>query len=533
MVTMNRTSLHNVARMDSEADTAGTSDLTSYFTILKRRWWLLVLVPLLLALGAYSLTSLPKATYDATATLLVSPTGGQGGSTSSDVTAATLLSQTYGALVTSPPILQNVVTALHLPETPTQLASLVTVTAEPASAVIRISTKYDSPQVAADISNAIGNQFIAFLTDLQKTGASQSSQALRDSVNKARSDRDTVTAQLAALRAAPNTPTPEEATQIANLDSQRAQLESTYSGLLDLQQRMDLAQFTTQNAVTLAVRALPPQRPVRSIRLIATAGALLAGFGATIVGIVLSEQANPRVRSRNDVEQAAEAPILAAVPRTHRTDHIEVVYEPRSAMSEAIYAIQTQLWLEAKANAATTITITSPGAREGASVIAANLAVAFAQAGQRVVLVDGNLRTPSHWRLFEKDAKHPGLAELIAVPTMEPRDVLANGPHDDLHLLLAGPVSIIPTERLTGERLERIVSDLRRHADVIIIDAPPLRTDSDTLLFAVAADHAVVVARTNHTRMDSLRTTLASIEAMNVRIFGLVVYDGDRNGSSA
>lgn len=533
MVTMNRTSLQNVTHMESEADGVGTSDLTGYFTILKRRWWLLVLIPLMLALGAYSLTSLPKATYDATATLLVSPTGGQGGSTSTDVTAATLLSQTYSALVTSPPILQNVITALHLPETPTQLASLVSVTAEPASAVIRISTKYGSPQAAADISNAIGGQFIAFLTDLQKTGANQSSQALRDSVNKARSDRDNISAQLAALRAAPGTPTPEETTQIANLDSLRAQLEGTYSGLLDLQQRMDLAQFTTQNGVTLAVRAVPPQRPVRSIRLIATAGALLAGFGATIVGIVLSEQANPRARSRNDVQRVAEAPILATVPRAHRKDHVEVVDEPRSAMSEAIYAIQTQIWLEARANAATTITITSPGPGEGASVIAANLAVAFAQAGQRVALVDGNLRHPSLWRLFKKDAKHPGLAELIAVPTMEPRDVLTNGPHDGLHLLLAGPVSVIPTERLTGERLEQIVADLRSRADVIIIDAPPLRTDSDTLLFAVAADHAIVVARANHTRMDSLRTTLASIRAMNVRIFGLVLYDGDRNGSSA
>ncbi len=533
MVTMNRPSLLNAAAIENEPDDANPSDFTGYISLLKRRWWLLVLIPLVLAFSAYLLTSLPKATYDATATLLVSPTGGQSGTPSTDAPTTTLLAQTYSALVTAPSVLQGVIADLHLPETPAQLASLVTVAPEPSSAVIRISTKYRSPQDAADISNAIGTHFITFLMDLQKTGVNQSSQALRDSVNKARSDRDSVTAQLTALRASPNTPTPEEAAQIANLDSLREQYQSTYSSLLDLQQRMDVAQLTAQNAVSLAIRALPPQNPVRSLRLIATAGALLVGFGATVVGIVLAEQANPRVRLRNDVRHVADLPLLATVPRTHSRDTIEVMHEPRSSMSQAIYSIQTQIWLKARTNEATVITITSSGSGEGASVIAANLAVAFAQAGQRVVLVDGNLRRPSLWKIFKKDAKHPGLAELIAVPALAPQDVLANGPHDNLQLLLAGPVSVIPTERLIGERLENILADLRKRADVIIIDAPPLLTDSDTLLFAANADHAVVVMRTNHTRMDSLRMTLASIRAMRVNILGLVLYDANRDGSLA
>lgn len=533
MVTMNRPSLHTVAAMENELDDANPSDFTGYISLLKRRWWLLVLIPLLLACSVYSLTSLPKATYDATATLLVSPTGGQSGAPFNDAPTATLLTQTYSALVTAPPVLQAVVADLHLPETPTQLASLVTVAPEPSSAVIRISTKYRSPQEAADISNAIGTHFITFLTGLQKTGVNQSSQTLRDSVNKARSDRDSVSAELAALRAGPNTPTPAEAARIATLDSLREQDQSAYSSLLEVQQRMDVAQLTAQNAVSLAVHALPPQRPVRSLQLIATAGALLMGFGATVVGIVLGEQVNPRVRSRKDVRHVADLPMLATVPRTRSRDKIEVVHEPRSSMSQAIYSIQTQIWFEAKANEAPVIMMTSAGSEEGASVIAANLAVAFAQAGQRVVLVDGNLRRPSLWKLFEKDAKHPGLAELIAVPALAPQDVLADGPHDNLHLLLAGPVSVIPTERLIGERLENVLDDLRKSADVIIIDAPPLLMDSDTLLFAVNADHAVIVARTNRTRVDSLRTTLARIRAMRTDIIGLVLYDVDRDRSLA
>ena len=118
------------------------------------------------------------------------------------------------------------------------------------------------------------------------------------------------------------------------------------------------------------------------------------------------------------------------------------------------------------------------------------------------MLIDGNLRAPSLWKLFEKDAKHPGLAELVALPTLAPRDVLADGPVPDLQLLLAGPVSVIPTERLTSERVERILDDLREHADLVIIDAPPPLADSNTLLFAMNADHTIVVARADRTRSE-------------------------------
>ena len=201
-------------------------------------------------------------------------------------------------------------------------------------------------------------------------------------------------------------------------------------------------------------------------------------------------------------------------------------------MSEAIFALQTQIWIEAREDTATTVTLTSAGPGEGTSAMAANLATAFAQAGKRVVLIDGNLHAPSLWKLFEKDAKHPGLAELVALSTLAPRDVLADGPVPGLQLLLAGPVSVIPTERLTSERVERILDDLRAHADLVIIDAPPARADSNTLFFAMNADHTIIVARADRTRSEALRMTVASIRSVRAYLLGLVLCDVDRDGAS-
>ena len=299
MVTMNRNAVnYNTVEMaipENEMDSAASSDLSGYIAPLKRRWWLLIIIPVLLALIAYELASLRPSSYNATATLLVNPVAGATGTAADQITAATLLTKTYSGFVTSPAILQRVATDLKLPESPTQLESLVTAMADPSAQVIRISTKYSSAQGAANITNAVADRFLAFLAELPSGGASQSSQALRDSIDKARSDRDTVAAQIATLHASPNIPTAEDNAKLASLDSLLQQYQSTYTGLLDLQQRLSVSQLTSQNNVSIVLRATPPQGPTGSLKLLATAAALLAGFGATVVGVVLFEQANPRV----------------------------------------------------------------------------------------------------------------------------------------------------------------------------------------------------------------------------------------------
>lgn len=533
VVMMSRDGLQHMDAVEGEPDETRVSDLTGTIAVLKRRWWLLVAVPLLLAIGAYALASLRAENYRATATLLVSNSGGSSGNPANDVTAATLLAQTYRGLVTSPPVLQGVITDLRLPETPAQLAPLVTVAADPSSQVIRITTKYRSPQLAASISNAVGEHFVAFLVDLQKTGLNQSSQTLRDSIDKARQDRDNASTELASLQAVPGTPTDEQAARITSLNALLSQYQTTYSNLLELQQRLELTQFAPQNGVSLIVRALPPANPAKSIRLLATAGAYFAVFGVTVVGIVIAEQASPRVHSHKDVRRITDLPVLFTVPRTREDGGVAVLREPRSATSEAIHSLRAQLRSEVRKDGATTVLITNPGPREGASVIATNLAVAFAQAGQRVILIDGNLREPSHWKVFAKDPKHPGLAELSAVTALGADDVLTGGPHDNLQLLLAGPVSVIPTERLTQERLEGIVADLRRRADVIIIDAPPPLAQFDALLYADTADLALIVARGERTHLETLRMTLARIRSMNSPTLRLILYGLNRNGTGA
>src|SRR3979490_1737611 len=121
VIAMSRDGLQTMEAIENEPHESSLSDLSGSIAVLKRRWWLLLLVPILLALGVYELSSRRAASYNATATLLVSNVGSPSGNPSNDVTAATLLAQAYRGLVTSPPVLQGVVTDLRLPETPMQL----------------------------------------------------------------------------------------------------------------------------------------------------------------------------------------------------------------------------------------------------------------------------------------------------------------------------------------------------------------------------------------------------------------------------
>ena len=166
MVTMNRSAAETTISQESDLDSAPASDLSGYIAPLRRRWWLLIIIPVVLALMAYELASLRPSSYNATATLLVNPVPGATGTAADQITAATLLTKTYSGFVTSPVILQRVATDLKLPEDPDPTGIDRDGNGRSSAQVIRISTKYSSAQGAADITNAVSDRFIAFLAEL-------------------------------------------------------------------------------------------------------------------------------------------------------------------------------------------------------------------------------------------------------------------------------------------------------------------------------------------------------------------------------
>ncbi len=129
VVAINGFTAQAAAADDTPEETVGR-DLVGYLAPFRRQWWLLLVIPLVLAMTAYAVASRRPPSYSATTTVLVNPVTGSNGNPADDITAATMLTKTYSGFATSPAVLQRVAADLKLPESATQLESLVNVVAD-------------------------------------------------------------------------------------------------------------------------------------------------------------------------------------------------------------------------------------------------------------------------------------------------------------------------------------------------------------------------------------------------------------------
>jgi len=525
---------------------------SEYVGALRRYWWLLILVPLLAALAVYEGIHFIGPTYSATATLLVTPASSSG-DFSNDANAANLLTRTYGELVKSPLVLRRTITDLRLAETPTQLAREVNAVPQPSTQIVYMSVKNRNPRLAADIVNTLGDQLVVLLSSIQRTEATQSNQALQDSVDKARMDRDNVSTQLAVLRGASGMRTPDENIQIANLAALGDQYQSTYSSLLELQQRLILTQAAAQNRVTVVARAEPPLQPIDNRLPLYLAVALLGGLALATTASVLLNRLTARLRSSPDFRRLTNLPVLVTLPRLSGKRGGTRIAAPRTPTHEAMHLLRARVELATNGRRGATVIVTSPQESEDTSLVAANLAAAFAEAGTQIVLIDANLRHPRQHLWFNTPNNHAGLSDLLAMLAADTHEIrvgqpdashpprvvhmsapiplseaLVCGPFPTLRLLLAGTSASGPTELLTSGRVAQLLALIRQEAEVIIIDAPPLLGISDALFLAAEADHGTIVVEAGHTRPRVLEAALAEIQATGVDVLGLVLTGVNR-----
>jgi succinoglycan biosynthesis transport protein ExoP len=233
---------------------------------------------------------------------------------------------------------------------------------------------------------------------------------------------------------------------------------------------------------------------------------LLLGCGAAF----LLEALDKRVRTEEEVERELGLPLLARVPEPpRRLRHLTMLDAPTSAQADAVRRLATNVEFSSPDRPLQTLMITSAVQREGKSTTAANLAVALARAGKRVVLIDLDLRQPSLASLFNVTVP-TGLTNVIVgkapvdealvqipLPGLEPS---ANGGPQ----LLGGSLNVMPTGMLPanpGEFVkanalqERVLEPLRKRFEYIILDAPPMCIGGDAVTLSANADALVVVTR--------------------------------------
>jgi len=202
------------------------------------------------------------------------------------------------------------------------------------------------------------------------------------------------------------------------------------------------------------------------------------------------------------------------------TTGLITITDPRSPVAEAYRRLRTNLEFASLDSSLRTLLVTSAGPDEGKSTTLSNLAVSIAQAGRRVILVDGDLRHPCLHELFGLDNRQ-GLTTVVGqasgdIPLQESG---VNG----LRVLAAGPLPDIPADLIASPAVETLIATLREQADIVLFDAPPVVTVTDAAVLASKVDGVLLVINAGRTRREYAQRAKALLAQVHARVVGAVL----------
>lgn len=206
--------------------------------------------------------------------------------------------------------------------------------------------------------------------------------------------------------------------------------------------------------------------------------------------------------------------------------------DPRSSAAEAFRTLRTNLIFSSVERTVDTLLVTSAAQNEDKSVVLANLAVTFAQAGNKTIIVDADLRQPKQHEIWGVSNER-GLTTMIienkaiAEPPLVPTSI------PELSILPSGPLPPIPADVLSSQRLVEVIGVLKARAHYILFDSPPVLAASDAALLGAKVDGVVLVVRAGATRRDHAARAREALERVHVRLLGAVLTNAPREDAGA
>ena len=208
---------------------------------------------------------------------------------------------------------------------------------------------------------------------------------------------------------------------------------------------------------------------------------------------------------------------------------------PKSLFAESIRSIRTNLAFASLDKEVKIIMNTSPEAGDGKSFVTANLAVAYAQEGKKVLLIDADLRRGRQHEIFGvNNFTNGGYSNLILnyKETVKLDKYIQKTDNKNLDLLTTGPMPPNPVELLGSENNKKLLNLLKKKYDVIIMDCAPIIGLSDSLVLATLSDINIITVSTKKTKMENLTKVKKAFEQNNLKISGIVLNKAEVKGNS-
>lgn len=205
--------------------------------------------------------------------------------------------------------------------------------------------------------------------------------------------------------------------------------------------------------------------------------------------------------------------------------------KPKSVISEKFRGIRSNIIFSRADSKVQTILVSSEKPSAGKSTITSNVAITYAQAGYKTLVIDGDLRKPTQQYIFNKN-NIKGLSNLIIDKT-DFREVVQQTEVENLELLTSGPIPPNPSELIASETLKNIFRELKEYYDFIIVDTPPVNTVTDAQLFAELTQNIVYVIDVDNNQRASIEKGKVLLEKTGAKILGVVLNKAPLDKSSS
>jgi len=317
---------------------------------------------------------------------------------------------------------------------------------------------------------------------------------------------------------------PAQQKQLLEVTRQQTILQELYQFLLQKKLETSIGSASTISNIKVVEPAVGDTNPVSPNRRAYYLIAIVAGLGLPGVYVLLSEYLNDRIRSRSEVEQLTDTPILGEVGHAEGEGALVVTKTSRKFLAEQFRIIRSNLQYILPKVPKPVIMVTSSFSGEGKSFISTNLGAVLALSGKKTVILEFDIRKPKILKGLGMEERM-GLTNYI-VSNMEVDEIVHPIKNvDNLYVVACGPVPPNPSEMLLDERVAELFRVLRSKFDAVIIDTAPVGLVSDGITLGAHADAAVYIVRHNYTLKKQLQLVNDLYEHKKLPQLSLVIND--------
>lgn len=478
-------------------------------------WWLIAACTLLAGVSSGLYTLRQPRTYLSRTTIMVGSSLLEPNPNSNDLYLAGQLASAYADIVQRSTVRDATQTALGLGWLPYYTARLV-----PNTQLIELSVVDTDPVRAQAVAAELVNQLLQTGPGMQEGSEYQAFigeqlDQMEKGITETTAEIERVKTELTGMFSARQIQ--DARSQITALEAKLATLQANFANLL-----ANSRQGAINTIHVLEPANLPTEPMSRGLKTnVAVAAAL--GFALAAAAAYAMHYLDNTLQSEDDVQDHLALPALGLVPKNHATGGTAGLEgdDERAALNDAFSALRLNIQAALGGDVPRTLLVGSPAVGDGKSSVAANLALAFVEAGYRVLLVDADLRRPSLHRQFNLHNQR-GLTTLLLG---EERDLemLIQQPQPKLSLLTSGPLPPNPTRLLSRKELRGVLAEMTQKFDIVLLDTPPLTATVDASILATHVEAMLLVIAAGRTKRASTQRVVKSLRHLQVNLLGVVL----------